>query len=94
LRKEGDSIHTARNDVKRLRRLDRRCSILELESCKRLVGNSQWNADGKQHVCQVLDRFCRFLGITWTRPYYQQVETLPWIPLFFMNRFFRMIKML
>ena len=80
LRKEGYSIHTVRNDVKRLRRLDRRCSILEPEACKRLIANSNWNSGGKQHICGVLDRFYRFLGVKWGRPRYQQVESLPWIP--------------
>jgi integrase len=79
-RKEDYSIHTVRNDIKRLRRLDRRCSILEPEAPKRLIANSSWNSDGKQHICEVLDRFYRFLGIKWIRPRYQQVETLPWIP--------------
>ncbi len=80
LRKEGYSIHTVTNDVKRLRRLDRRCSILEAEACKRLIANSNWNAGGKQHICEVLGRFYRFLGVKWNRPRYQQVESLPWIP--------------
>ena len=66
LRKEGYSIHTVYNDVKRLRRLDKHVSILEPESAKRFIGNASWNAGGKQHICEVLDRFYRFSGIEWT----------------------------
>ena len=79
-RKEGYSIHTVYNDVKRLRRLDKHVSILESESAKRFVGNASWSSGGKQHICEVLDRFCRFNGTRWNRPYYQQMESLPWIP--------------
>jgi integrase len=66
--------------VKRLRRLDKHVSILEPESIKRFIGNASWNAGGKQHICEVLDRFYRCNGTRWNRPYYQQVESLPWIP--------------
>ncbi len=78
--KEGYLIHTVYNDVKRLRRLDKHVSILEPESIKRFIGNASWNVGGKQHICEVLDRFYRFNGTQWNRPYYQQVESLPWIP--------------
>ena len=66
--------------MKRLRRLDKHVSILEPESAKRFIGNASWNAGGKHHICEVLDRFYRFNGTLWNRPYYQQVESLPWIP--------------
>ncbi|MGA3109246.1 MAG: tyrosine-type recombinase/integrase [Candidatus Bathyarchaeia archaeon] len=66
--------------MKRLRRLDKHLSILDPESAKRFIGNANWNAGGKQHICEVLDRFYRFSGIEWKRPYYQQVESLPWVP--------------
>ena len=75
LRKEGYSIHTVYNDVKRLRRLDKHVSILEPESAKRFIAS--WNSGGTQHVCEVLDRFYQFNGTQWNRPYYQQVESLP-----------------
>ena len=80
LQKEGYSKHTIYNDVKRLRRLDRYCDIIDPEAAKRYIANSNWNSGGKQHICEVLDRFYRCHSINWTRPKYQQVESLPWIP--------------
>jgi hypothetical protein len=50
LRKEGYSEHTIFNDLKRLRRLDRHCSILEPEAVKRFVANQNCNNGGKQAI--------------------------------------------
>ncbi len=49
LRKEGYSIHTVRNDVKRLRRLDRRCSNLEPEAAKRLTAYALWTEQSRRN---------------------------------------------
>lgn len=78
--KEGYSKHTIINDLKQFRRLDRRCSILEPEAVKRFVANQEWNNGGKQHVCEVMNRFYACYGIKWDQPKYPQVETLPFIP--------------
>ena len=80
LRKEGYSEHTILNDLKRLRRLDRHCSILEPEAVKRFVANQNWNNGGKQHICEVVNRFYTCHVIKWEQPRYPQVETLPFIP--------------
>lgn len=80
LRKEGYSEHTIFNDLKRLRRLDRCCSILEPEAIKRFVANQNWNNGGKQHICEVVNRFYTCHRIKWEQPRYPQVETLPFIP--------------
>jgi hypothetical protein len=81
MRKEGYSEHTIISGVKVLRRLDRRCDVLDPESVKRFLGNAtSFNVGGKLRFMEDVDRFYRFMHVTWVKPKYQRVDTLPFVP--------------
>jgi integrase len=80
MRKEGYRNSTCYFAVRTLKRLDRRCNILEPASAKRLLSNSNWSEGGKLRIAEELDRFYKYQGIKWDRPKYEKIDLLPHIP--------------
>ena len=63
-----------------LKRIDRRCKILEPELIKQFLARVDWTESGKERAVNDLARFYKWKQITWSAPQYQRVETLPYIP--------------
>ena len=80
MRREGYRESTCYFAVRSLKRLDRKCNILEPESVGRILANCDWNESGKQRITEEVDRFFRYEGIKWDRPRYEKIDLLPHIP--------------
>jgi integrase len=80
MKSEGYRNSTCYFTVRTLKRLDRRCNILEPESVKRFLANSAWTEGGKERITEDMDRFYRYKKIVWKRPRYEKVDLLPHIP--------------
>jgi integrase len=80
MRKEGYRESTCYFAVRSLKRLDRKCNIMEPESVRRFLANCNWNEGGKQRITEEVDRFYRYEGIKWNRPKYEKIDLLPHIP--------------
>ena len=80
MRREGYRESTCYYAVRSLKRLDRRCNVLEPESVRRFLANCSWSEGGKQRITEEVDRFYRFKGVKWERPKYEKIDLLPFIP--------------
>lgn len=80
MRKEGYRESTCYYAVRSLKRLDRRCNIIEPEAVKRFLANSSWSEGGKKRITEEVDRFYRYLGLKWEKPKYEKIDLLPFIP--------------
>ncbi len=80
MRKEGYRESNCYHAVRSLKRLDRRCNIMEPNSVGRFLADCDWNEGGKQRITEEVDRFYRYEGIKWDCPKYEKVDLLPSIP--------------
>jgi integrase len=80
-RKQGYRDTTIRPRVGMLKTLIKRgADLLHPESVKAVIAVQAWSEGRKQNVVDAYSRFLDMQGITWTKPLYRRVETLPFIP--------------
>jgi integrase len=80
-RKQGYRETTVVPRVGMLQTLVRRgADLLDPESVKAVIAEQVWSEGRKQNVVDAYQRFLDMRGVTWTKPFYRRVETLPFIP--------------
>ena len=58
----------------------RGADLLDPESVKTVIAVQAWSEGRKQNVEDAYARFLDMRVVTWTKPLYRRVETLPFIP--------------
>ena len=59
--------------------VNRGADLLDPESVKDVIVRQVWSEGRKQNVVDAYSRFLDMCGISWTKPFYRRVETLPFI---------------
>jgi integrase len=79
--RQGYRETTIRPRVGMLQTLVRRgANLLDPESAKAVIAQQTWSKGRKQNVVDAYARFLDMRGVSWTKPLYRRVETLPFIP--------------
>jgi integrase len=78
--REGYRHSTCYSAVKTLKRVGRRVNILNPEAVKTFLANVSWSEGGKERVVNDLVRFYGYKHISFDKPRYKRVLTLPFIP--------------
>ncbi len=81
LKKNGRSEQTIKGRIKLLNSLAKVCNIMDPEHVKLVIAEAKWNINSKRLTVTVYDDFAKFAGLSWEKPKYRKVETLPFIPL-------------
>jgi integrase len=80
-RKQGYHDMTSRPRVGMLKTLVKRgADLLNPESVKAVIAHQEWSEGRKQNVVDAYARFLDMRSVSWTKPLYRRVETLPFIP--------------
>lgn len=80
-RKQGYRDTTVVPRVGMLQTLVRRgADLLDPESVKTVIAEQAWSEGRKQNVVDAYQRFLDMRGVSWVKPFYRRVETLPFIP--------------
>lgn len=79
--KQGYRESTILARVRILKTLVKRGADLhDPESIKEVITQQHWSEGYKQNVVDAYQKLLELQGITWTKPFYKRVETLPFIP--------------
>jgi integrase len=81
MRKAGYRNSTVQTCVRTLKGLARRTNLLEPECVKSYLANAQLSENRKTKLLEDVSRFYAYLEISFNRPRYKRIETLPFIPL-------------
>jgi len=66
--------------VQALKALTRHVNLLDPELVKGYLAKAECSINRKGKVCEDLDRFYKYKGIQWSKPNYQRIDTLPFVP--------------
>ncbi len=72
---------TIQHTVRTLKAVARRTNLLEPENVKEFLGKAEVSENRKIKICEDLDRFYKWKGISFQKPKYTRIEKLPFIPL-------------
>jgi len=81
LKKKGRSEQTIKSRVRRLKGLARKCNIIEPETVKAALANSQTKSSTKAITASVYTDFLKCFGMHWEQPNYKMIQSIPFIPL-------------
>jgi integrase len=72
---------TIKATAKRLRHLQRNCTLANPEVIKAFVANKKCGNAFKECLIEAYDIYMRSIGKTWNKPFYERYDKLPKIPL-------------
>jgi integrase len=80
MQKNGYRESTTRGTIQALKAVVNRCNLLEHESVKAYLARAECSINRKEKVCEDLDRFYKYKKISWIKPHYDRIDTLPFVP--------------
>ena len=80
LQKNGYRDSTIRGTVSSLKALTHHVSLLDPEAVKSHLAKAECSINRKVKITEDLDRFYKYKAINWTKPNYQGVDVLPFVP--------------
>ncbi len=81
LKKKGRREATITSRVRRLRGLAKNCNLMESESVKEMLANSEAKDSTKAITASVYTDFLKCFGLQWEKPDYTIERAIPFIPL-------------
>jgi len=81
LKKEGYKESTIERRVRILRTLAKHADLADSESVKQALARMEWSDGTKELACDAYSLLAKSKGIEFSRPRYERIEKIPFIPL-------------